>query len=117
LWESPDGKNAMGDTWEPIILGTHPDDYAIRVLRFPWAGGDTSEEAVQRMLAHMTGQRHYLLDYLFHKGRAVSVYADVLETWVDQGIVCGRCKVTIGGRYVEELRERMEVGEEEEDDL
>lgn len=108
LWDAP-------VEFEPIALGIGPDEYAMRDLRFPWASGDTSNEAIQRMLAHVTGQKHYLIDCLFHKGHAVWLYADVLETWVDQGVVCGHCKVTVGGPYVEALRAGKAVENEEDE--
>lgn len=109
LWEV-----SQEEEW-PVALGVGPDEYAIRTIRFPWASGETSNEWAQRMFAHVNGAKHYLLDML-HCGRfTASLYADVLDCWIDNGVVTGRCKLTIGGPDVERLRAGQVVDEEEED--
>ena len=97
LWDLP-------KEFEPVSLSIDPDDYAIRDLRFPWADGDTSDEAAQRMLRQVDGKKHELIDVQWHKGRAVWLFADIERAWIVDGVVWGHCKLYIGGPYVDSLR-------------
>lgn len=107
LWDAPRELPEHG-----LPLEAFPLDC---ILPFRWADGDTSEAATARMLAQVNGQSRYLYGGNFVNHRMVSYYVSVAETWIEDGVVWGECRLWPEGRYVDELRRGNLENEEEED--
>lgn len=69
-------------------------------LAFPWADGDTSEFAAQQMLKFVAGNKHHCIGWEYIQGQLVTWYANVIEAWIENGVVWGTCIVTPEGPYV-----------------
>ncbi len=91
-------------------------EQATHTIPFRWADGGTSEADVRRMVSLVTAQTRTLVGWEFVNGHLVSYYAHVLSTWIDAGIVWGRCIITPSGSYANEVHAGNEASAEEDEE-